>query len=84
MTKMATEYEIMMNCRLCTENQIFNNSKVRIPEWAGHINDGRTISKVFMRKPAGKRKAGRPKLRWLDRTENDLKSMRVRRWRKKS
>ena len=24
-TKMAREYEVMVNCRLCTENQIFNN-----------------------------------------------------------
>jgi hypothetical protein len=48
------------------------------------MNDDGIISKVFMRKPAGKRKAGRPKLRWLDCTENYLKTMRVRRWRKKS
>jgi hypothetical protein len=48
------------------------------------MNDDGIISKVFLRKPAGKRRAGRPKLRWLDRTEKDLKSMRVRRWRKKS
>jgi hypothetical protein len=28
--------------------------------------------------------AGRPKLRWLDSIENDLKSMAVKRWRKKA
>jgi hypothetical protein len=51
--------------------------------WAGHLermSDDKTIKKVFQRKP-GKR-ARRPKLSWLDYTENDLKSMGVKRWRK--
>ena len=38
--------------------------------------------KVFLGKPDVRRKAGRPKLRWLDCIENDLKSMDVNRWRK--
>jgi hypothetical protein len=36
-------------------------------EWAGHlvrISGDRTVKKVFMGKPDGRRKAGRPKLRW--------------------
>jgi hypothetical protein len=37
-----------------------------------------------MGKPGGRRKAGRPKVRWLDCIENDLKSMDVKRWRKKA
>jgi hypothetical protein len=48
------------------------------------MSDGRTVTIVFLRKPDGRRKAGRPKLRWLDCTENDLKSMGVKRWRKKA
>jgi hypothetical protein len=43
-----------------------------------------TVKKVFMRNPDGRRNAGRPKLRWLDCIENDLKSMRVKSWRKKA
>jgi hypothetical protein len=35
-------------------------------------------------KPNGRRKAGRPKLRWLDSIENDLESMGAKRWRKKA
>jgi hypothetical protein len=46
--------------------------------------DDRTMKKVFMGKPGGRRKAGRPKLRWMDCIENDLKSMGVQRWRKKT
>jgi hypothetical protein len=46
--------------------------------------DDRTVKKLFLRKPEGRRKAGRPKLRWLDCIENDLKSMGFKRWRKKA
>jgi hypothetical protein len=46
--------------------------------------DDRTVRKVFLGKPDGRRKAGRPKLRWLDCIENDLISMGVKKWRKKA
>jgi hypothetical protein len=36
------------------------------PEWAGHMNNDGITSNVFLRKPAGERTAGRPKLRWLE------------------
>jgi hypothetical protein len=36
-------------------------------------SDGRAVKKVFLRKADGRREAGRPNLRWLDCTENDLK-----------
>jgi hypothetical protein len=48
------------------------------------MSDDRTVKKVFLGKPDGRRKAGRPKLRWLDCTENDLKWTGVKRWRKKA
>jgi hypothetical protein len=60
---------------------IVTTIKVRRLEWAGNlvrISDDRTVKKVFLGKPDGRRKAGRPKLRWLDCTENDLKSMGVK------
>ena len=48
------------------------------------MSDGRTVRKVFVGKHDGRRKAGRPKLRWLDCIENDLKSMGVKILRKKA
>jgi len=48
------------------------------------MNDDGIIKKVFLGKPDERRKAGRPKLKWLDGTENDLNTMGVKRWRKKA
>jgi hypothetical protein len=48
------------------------------------MSDGRTVKKVFLGKPDGRRKAGRPKLRWLECTDNDLKSVGVKIQRKKA
>jgi hypothetical protein len=59
---------------------------VRRPEWAGHLvrmSDDRTVKKVCLGKPDGRRKLVRPKLRWLDCIKNELKYMGVKSWRKK-
>jgi hypothetical protein len=48
------------------------------------ISDGRTVKKLFLGKPDKRRKPGRPKLRWLDRMDNDLSSNVVKRRRKKT
>jgi hypothetical protein len=47
------------------------------------MSGDRTVKIVFVGKPDGRRKAGRPKLRWLDCIENDLKLV-LWRWRKKA
>jgi hypothetical protein len=52
--------------------------------WQSSKNDDKTVNKVFLGKPDGRRKAGRPKLRWLGYIENDRKSMGVKRWRRKA
>jgi hypothetical protein len=46
--------------------------------------DDRTVIKVYMGKPDGGRKEERPKLRWLDCIENDLKLMGIKRLKKKT
>jgi hypothetical protein len=44
----------------------------------------RVVKKIFEIKPEGRRKVGRPRLRWLDDVENDLRVIKVKRWRKKA
>jgi hypothetical protein len=43
------------------------------------MSDDRTVNKVFLGKPDGRRKVGRPKLRLVEHTENDLKLTGVKR-----
>jgi hypothetical protein len=56
-------------------------------EWLGHVirmDQRRVVKKIFDSKPEGRRKVDRPRLRWLDELEDDLRVMKVKRWRKKS
>jgi hypothetical protein len=53
------------------------------PSSSTRRSDDRTVKKVFLGKPDGRRKAGRPKVRRQDCGENDLKPTSVKRWRKK-
>jgi hypothetical protein len=71
---------------MCTKQNIVTTIKGRRLELAGHVvrmPHGRTVKKLCLGKPEGRRITGRPKLRWLDCIENDLKWMGVKRWRKK-
>jgi hypothetical protein len=62
----------------------FNESRKTRMGWSFGKTDDKTVKKIFLGKPDGRRNAGRPKLRWLGCVENDLKSMGVKRWRKKA
>ena len=69
------------------EPNIVTTIEIRRLQWVGHVvrmSDGRTVKTVFLGRPDGSRKTGRPKLRWFDCIENDLKLMHVKRWRKKA
>jgi hypothetical protein len=62
---------------MCRKPNIVTTIKVR-------MSDERTAKKVFLGKPGGRRKTGKPKFCWLDCIENDLKSIGVKRLRKKA
>jgi len=54
--------------------------------WAAHVirmDTTRTVKKLTEWEPCSSRPAGRPRLRWLDEVEEDLKKMKVRNWREK-
>jgi hypothetical protein len=66
---------------------IVTEIKVRRLEWLGHIirmDGARMAEKVFVSKLEGRRGIGRPKLRWLDDVEGDIKVLGIRRWRIKA
>ena len=43
----------------------------------------RIVKKVTEWEPCSSRPVGKPRLRWLDQVEEDLKKMKVRNWREK-
>jgi hypothetical protein len=58
-----------------------NKARLR---WMGHVermSEDRVIKKLYMTKPEGRRSVGRPKMRWLDDVEEDLRKMRIGGWR---
>jgi hypothetical protein len=55
--------------------------KIRRLEWIGHVirmNETRSIKKIFEGKLEGRRGRGRPRLRWLDDVEDDLRKLGVK------
>jgi hypothetical protein len=61
---------------------IVTEIKVRRLEWLEHaIRITHLPKMVFNAKPEGKRGVGRPRLRWLDDVEADIKAPDVKRWR---
>jgi hypothetical protein len=48
------------------------------------MDDESMVKRVFLGNPGRRRKPGRPRLRWLDCVEDDLKTSGVRSWRKRA
>ena len=48
------------------------------------MDHGRTVKKIFESKPEGRRRKGRPRLRWLNDVGKDLREMKVKGWRHKA
>jgi len=56
-------------------------------EWLGHVirmNETRFVKKIFGGKLEGRRGKGRPRLRWINDGEDDLRKRGVKRWRTKA
>jgi hypothetical protein len=65
----------------------FNTDKSKKTGMAGNfvrMADDRTVKKVLLGKPDGRREAGKPKLRWINCIVKYLKSMGVKRWKKQA
>jgi plasmid maintenance system killer protein len=48
------------------------------------MDQGRTVKEVFESKAGGSKRRVRPRLRWLEDVEKDLREMKVKRWRQKA
>jgi hypothetical protein len=60
--------------------------KIRRLEWLGHVirmDETRSV-KIFEGKLEGRRGRGRPRLRWINDVEDDLRKLGVKRWRRKA
>jgi len=46
------------------------------------MNNNRILKKIFNTKPDGVRRVGRPKLRWKDGVDQDMRILDVKNWKK--
>jgi len=54
-------------------------------DWTCSRNgSGKGFKKIFESKPEVSRRGGRPRLRWLEDVEKDLREVKVKRWRQKA
>jgi hypothetical protein len=77
--RIRTNIEMMLYQELDIVAEI---KKARL-RWLGHVermSEDRVIKKLYMSKPEGRRNVGRPKMRWLDDVEEDLRMMRISGW----
>ena len=69
---------------LYNDNDIVTDIKLRRLEWLGHVlrMDKKRLPRILLdENPDGKRKVGRPRLRWVDDVQADLKKAGIKRWR---
>ena len=61
--------------------------KIRRLECLGHVirvNETRSVKKIFEGKLEGRGGRGRPRLRWINDVEDDLRKLGVKQWRMKA
>ena len=62
-------------------------TKIQRLEWLGHIirmNETGCVREIFEGKLEGRRGKGRPRLRWINDVEDNLRKLGVKRWRVKA
>jgi hypothetical protein len=81
------DQDIMKNCCLYDETDLVTTIKITRLRWAGHMErmqDNLPCKKITLDKPMGRRRAGRPNLKWMDGVMRDAEKLGVRNWRIKS
>ena len=81
MWRIRTDLELR---ELYKELDIIADVKKQGLEWTGHVvrvDQGRTVKKILESKTEGSRRE-RPRMRWLEDVENNLREMKVKRWRR--
>jgi hypothetical protein len=67
------------------DSNTVNYNKVKILACAGHLmrmNDNRTPKTIFNTKLDGVRRVGRPKMRWKDGVDQDIRILDIKNWKK--
>ncbi|PSN32088.1 hypothetical protein C0J52_27501 [Blattella germanica] len=55
--------------------------------WAGHVErseEGSLLQKIWRGKPGGRRCVGRPRRKWMENVEEDMRELGVRGWRRRT
>jgi hypothetical protein len=72
---------------LYDETELVTTVRITRLRWAGHIvrmQDNLPCKKITLDKPEGRRRVGRPNLRWMDGVMGDAERLGVRNWRIKA
>jgi len=81
--RIQTNEELEVLIKKETIIRFINSQRLR---WAAHVirmDTIRTVKKLTEWEPCSSRSVGRPRQRWLEQVEEDLKKMKVRNWRQK-
>jgi len=84
------QWRIKSNDEMMTKYKapdIVNVIMIRTLKWLGHLvrmNATRSVKKIIQGKLEGRRCRGRPRLRWINDVEDDLRKLGMKRWRTKA
>ena len=73
--------------QLYQDVHITKHIKICRLRWLGHVermNNCTSLKRIYSTKPIGRRSVGRPKLRWMDGAERDLRALGVTNWRRRA